>query len=131
MERLGIWELRDRRIGELSGGQRQRVFIARALVTEPEILLMDEPTANVDTKGQSDVYAMLRELNEKITVVVVSHDAMVLSAYIKSVACVNRHVHFHSDAEITTEMLEMAYSCPVELIAHGLPHRVLKQHEDF
>jgi zinc transport system ATP-binding protein len=131
MERLGIWDLRHRRIGELSGGQRQRVFIARALVTEPEILLLDEPTANVDAKGQSDVYAMLRELNEKITVVVVSHDAMVLSAYIKSVACVNRHVHFHNDAEITAEMLEMAYSCPVELIAHGLPHRVLKKHEDF
>jgi len=131
MERLGVWDLRNRRIGELSGGQRQRVFIARALVTEPEILLLDEPTANVDAKGQSDVYAMLKELNEKITVVVVSHDAMVLSAYIKSVACVNRHVHFHNDAEITAEMLEMAYSCPVDLIAHGLPHRVLKQHEDF
>ncbi len=52
-----------------------------------------------------------------------------ISTYIKSVACVNRQLHFHSDAEITNEMLEMAYSCPVELIAHGLPHRVLKAHE--
>lgn len=130
MKRLGIWEFRQRRIGELSGGQRQRVFIARALVTEPEILLLDEPTANVDVKGQSDVYAMLRELNDKMTIIVVSHDAMVLSSYIKSVACVNRQVHFHNDAEITPEMLEMAYSCPVEIIAHGMPHRVLKTHEE-
>jgi zinc transport system ATP-binding protein len=121
-------QFKNRHIDELSGGQRQRVFIARALVTEPEILILDEPTASVDAKGQAEIYTILKDLNEKVTILVVSHDLLALSSYIKSVACVNRRVHFHGAAEVTEEMLEMAYQCPVELIAHGLPHRVLRAH---
>jgi zinc transport system ATP-binding protein len=129
LERVEMWEYRKRRIGELSGGQRQRVFMARALVGEPKILFLDEPTASVDQKGQTDFYALLKELNENTTVVVVSHDLlMVLSSYIKSVACVSQQVFFHDAPEITKDMLEMAYHCPVELIAHGVPHRVLPKH---
>jgi len=128
LERVEMWEYRKRRIGELSGGQRQRVFMARALVGEPKILFLDEPTASVDQKGQTDFYALLKELNENVTVVVVSHDLMVLSSYIKSVACVSQQVFFHDAPEITKDMLEMAYHCPVELIAHGVPHRVLPKH---
>lgn len=126
----------DRRIGELSGGQLQRVLIARALITEPEILFLDEPTASIDTKGQREFYNLLKELNEKITILVVSHDLMVLSGYVKSVACVNQHLHYHNQAEVTGEMIETMYHCsveevcPVELIAHGLPQRVLQIHED-
>jgi len=128
LEKVEMDQFKDRHIDELSGGQRQRVFIARALVTEPEILILDEPTASVDTKGQTEIYTILKDLNEKVTILVVSHDILALSSYIKSVACVNRRVHFHGAAEVTTEMLEMAYQCPVELIAHGLPHRVLSTH---
>ena len=128
LKRVEMWEYRKRRIGELSGGQRQRVFMARALVGEPQILFLDEPTASVDQKGQTDFYAFLKELNETVTVVVVSHDLMVLSSYIKSVACVSQQVFFHNAPEITKDMLEMAYHCPVELIAHGVPHRVLPDH---
>jgi len=128
LERVEMWEYRKRRIGELSGGQRQRVFMARALVGEPKMLFLDEPTASVDQKGQTDFYALLKELNENVTVVVVSHDLMVLSSYIKSVACVSQQVFFHDAPEITKDMLEMAYHCPVELIAHGVPHRVLPKH---
>jgi zinc transport system ATP-binding protein len=130
LERVGMWEYRKRRVGDLSGGQRQRTFIARALVTDPELLLLDEPTASVDTKGQTDFYALLKELNETVTIIVVSHDLSVLSCYVKCVACVNQRVFYHDAAEITEDMLEMAYHCPVELIAHGLPHRVLRTHED-
>ena len=130
LERVEMWAHRKRRVGDLSGGQRQRAFIARALVTDPELLLLDEPTASIDTKGQTDFYDLLRELNETITIVVVSHDLSVLSSYVKCVACVNQRVFYHDAAEITEDMLEMAYHCPVELIAHGLPHRVLKTHED-
>ncbi|MBN1932913.1 MAG: metal ABC transporter ATP-binding protein [Desulfobacterales bacterium] len=130
LEKLGMWQYRNERIKQLSGGQRQRAFIARALAVEPEILFLDEPIANVDTKGQTEIFSLLKDLNKSITILVVSHDFMVLSSYIKAVACVNQRVHFHAAAEITDEMLEMAYHCPVELIAHGIPHRVLRKHEE-
>src|SRR5210317_913513 len=136
LEQVGMGKYRDHRVGELSGGQKQRVFIARALVTDPDILFLDEPTASIDTKGQNEFYAILKELNQKITIIVVSHDLMVISRYVKSVACVNQSLHYHGDAELTGEMIEMMYdckieeTCPVELIAHGLPHRVLHKHED-
>lgn len=125
---------RNHRIGELSGGQKQRIFVARALVSDPEILFLDEPTASIDTKGQNEFYALLKELNKKITIIFVSHDLMAISRHVKSVACVNQSLHYHGHAELTGEMIEMMYNCtveetcPVELIAHGLPHRVLQKH---
>ncbi|MBT8369588.1 MAG: ABC transporter ATP-binding protein [Deltaproteobacteria bacterium] len=136
LEQVEMERLRDQRVGELSGGQKQRVFVARALVTEPELLFLDEPTASIDTKGQNEFYSLLKELNKKITIIVVSHDLMVISGYIKSVICVNQRLHYHGHAEVTGEMIEMMYNCtaeetcPVELIAHGLPHRVLHSHKD-
>lgn len=130
LERVGMWDLRDRPIGKLSGGQRQRVFVARALAASPAILFLDEPTASVDREFQTELYEFLKELNDSMTVVVVSHDMSVLSSYVKSVACLNQTLYFHDAAEVTEEMIGMAYHCPVELIAHGLPHRVLRKHED-
>ena len=126
----------NHRIGELSGGQKQRVFVARALVTDPNLLFLDEPTASIDTKGQGEFYSLLKDLNKTITIIIVSHDLMVISGYVKSVACVNQRFHYHGQAEITGEMVEMMYhctaedTCPVELIAHGVPHRVLYKHGD-
>jgi zinc transport system ATP-binding protein len=136
MDRLDMADLADKKIGELSGGQRQRVFIARALVTRPKMLLLDEPTASIDTRGQAEFFTLLKELNSDITILVVSHDLLVISRFVKSVACVNQDLHFHHHAEITGEMLETMYPCteddvcPVELVAHGLPHRVLKNHQE-
>jgi len=135
LERMEMEAYAEKKIGMLSGGQRQRVFIARALVAQPKLLLLDEPTASIDTKGQADFYRFLEELNQDITVLVVSHDLLVVSRYIKSVACVNKKLHYHDQAEITGDMLETMYACtveevcPVELVAHGLPHRVLANHE--
>ncbi|MFC1895564.1 metal ABC transporter ATP-binding protein [Thermodesulfobacteriota bacterium] len=130
LERMEMWEFRNRRVSELSGGQLQRVLVARAICSHPELLLLDEPMANVDTKGQAEFYALLKDLNTWTTIVVVSHDLMALSSYVKSVACVSRQVFFHGAPEITKDMFETAYHCPVELIAHGLPHRVLEPHGD-
>lgn len=135
LDRMGMAAAAGRKIGALSGGQRQRVFIARALVTDPQLLLLDEPTAGIDTKGQAEFYRLLKDLNSEITIVVVSHDLLVISSYVKSVACMNKRLHYHDHAEITGEMLETMYCsaeevCPVELVAHGMPHRVLHHHED-
>jgi zinc transport system ATP-binding protein len=132
---VGMQEFCARRIGELSGGQKQRVFVARALITQPELLFLDEPTASIDTRGQREFYTLLKELNKQITIIVVSHDLMVVSEFVKSVACVNQRLHYHGHAELTGEMIELMYQCsaeevcPVELIGHGLPHRVLHDHD--
>ena len=136
LKQMEIEAFANRKIGELSGGQRQRVFIARALVSQPKLLLLDEPTASIDAKGQAEFYRLLKTLNKDIPILVVSHDLVAISTYVKSVACVNKRLHYHNQAEITGEMLEEMYPCtdeevcPVELIAHGLPHRVLKHHLD-
>jgi len=130
LEKVGMWDYRLSPIGKLSGGQRQRVFIARALVTDPEILFLDEPAASVDPDFQTDLYDFLKELNKDVTIVLITHDIGVVSSHMKSIACVNKHFIFHPDTRISKEMLDMAYQCPVDLIAHGLPHRVLHDHEE-
>jgi zinc transport system ATP-binding protein len=136
LDKVDMSGFRNRRIGQLSGGQKQRVFVARALVSQPELLFLDEPTASIDTKGQREFYALLEELNRDVSIIVVSHDLMVVSEYVRSVACVNQRLHHHDQAELTGEMIEMMYQCtaeevcPVELIAHGVPHRVLHSHTE-
>ncbi|MBN2031856.1 MAG: metal ABC transporter ATP-binding protein [Deltaproteobacteria bacterium] len=134
LERMDMAAFAGRRIDELSGGQRQRVYIARAMVTKPALLLLDEPTSSIDTRGQADFFRFLKNINNQVTILLVSHDLLVISTHVKSVACVNRRLHHHGEAEITGDMVEMMYPCtaeevcPVELLAHGLPHRVLKDH---
>ena len=130
LKKTGIWDHRNIPIGRLSGGQRQRVFIARALATEPEILFLDEPTASVDPEFEIDLFDFLRELNRKVTIVAITHDVGVISRNVKSVACVNKSLIYHEEGQITAEMIDMAYKCPVDLIAHGIPHRVLPSHTE-
>jgi zinc transport system ATP-binding protein len=130
LEQMRVWEYRDRRIGELSGGQLQRVFIARALVSGPDALFLDEAMASIDVHSRGEFYDVLKDLNRTVTIVAVSHDLMILSSHVKSVACVNGELHHHDSGEITQEMLDSVYQCPVDLVAHGIPHRVLRQHKD-
>jgi zinc transport system ATP-binding protein len=135
LEQTGTADLAARHFGGISGGQRQRVFIARALASEPQILLLDEPTSGIDAQGQIELYCLLEQLNADKTIVLVSHDLLALSTHVKSVACVNRRLHYHDRPELTHAMMEIMYphtpgeTCPVELVAHGVPHRVLRRHE--
>jgi zinc transport system ATP-binding protein len=114
LDRLGMAAHSRRKITALSGGQRQRVLIARALVTNPELLVLDEPTASLDTKGQTDFFNLLKELNADLTILVVSHDLLVVSSYAKSIACVNKRLHYHQAVGTTGELMEAYHSCSVE-----------------
>lgn len=129
LELLEIADLADRQIGQLSGGQLKRVLVARALVVMPRILLLDEPTAGVDAHSSSDIYEILRDLNRDITIIIVTHDTMAVSSYLKSIACINQTLFYHGDPNLSSELVMQVYGCPVDLIAHGVPHRVLGEHD--
>jgi len=128
LREVGMIDLRFRPMGGLSGGQRQRVYVARALAMDAPILLLDEPTASVDPHASTGMYELLRELNDSVTILMATHDVGAISTYVKTVGCLNRHLHYHGGSQITPEMLEQAYHCPVDLIAHGVPHRVFPEH---
>ena len=128
LRNVEMLELKNCYIGELSGGQRQRVYIARALAAEPKILLLDEPTASVDPQASSRIYELLSHLNEHVTILMISHDMSAVSSYVKTVGCLNRRLFYHGDKQLTPDMLELAYQCPIDLIAHGVPHRVFPEH---
>lgn len=128
LQTVGMLEFQDRQIGKLSGGQMQRVFLARAIAREPKLLLLDEPTASIDPEMQNSFYETLSELRQRMAIALVSHDIGVVFAHVDKVACVNRRLFYHGPAETATRSIEEIYQCPVELVAHGVPHRVLGKH---
>jgi zinc transport system ATP-binding protein len=126
---VGLADQRRRQLGKLSGGQIQRVMVARALASDPQILLLDEPTASVDYQAEQNLYELLGKLNEEMTIILVSHDIGVVSSHVKSLACLNRRLFHHGSKEILPEVIEKVYGCPVDIIAHSAtPHRVLPSH---
>jgi zinc transport system ATP-binding protein len=135
LDRLDMSQYEKASMRSLSGGQRQRVYIARALMADSEILLLDEPTSGIDSRGQIEFYHLLEGLNKTLTIVMVSHDMIAISRHVKSVACVNRSVYYHEQSEISETTIQSMYpdeirnECPIELIAHGMPHRVLQHHD--
>ena len=129
LEQLHLERLADHPIAELSGGQLQRALIARALVGDPAILFLDEPTASVDAETRRVLEGVLTELNRRIPVVVITHDITAFASQVKQIACVNRQLFYHGSGKLSHADLAEAYGCPVELIAHGVPHRVLHDHD--
>ncbi len=118
LTQVSMEEFANSKIGDLSGGQRQRVFIARALCSNPKVMLLDEPTASIDVKGQKDIYELLKELNEKIAIVVVSHDISVLLNYAKNVAHINKKLVYHHLKNLEESIdIENEHLCEVELLS--------------
>ncbi len=134
LEEVGIPDLIHRPLSDLSGGQRQRVFLARALVNQPKLLLLDEPTAGVDVAASESLYSLLRRLNRQgMTVVLVSHDVGVVAQYVDGVACINRKVVVHDRPEVvlTDTNLAETYGCDVLFFHHGhIPHMVVRRPEE-
>jgi zinc transport system ATP-binding protein len=123
LETTGMSEFRDRKLGSLSGGQRQRVFIARALASNPDILLLDEPTSNIDPEGQRAIFELLKQLNERMTILVVGHDLAMLLGYAKTAAHVQRTLFLHHSPLLTPDLLARLavlpkeHVCTVDLLA--------------
>jgi zinc transport system ATP-binding protein len=129
IEEIGLGALRDSVLSELSGGQLQRVYLARAIIGSPKLLLLDEPDNFVDASFENDFYQKLNDLNERMAILMVSHDVGTISSHVKSFACVNKKLHYHPSPEITNEQLS-AYDCPIQLVTHGrVPHTVLEKHD--
>ncbi|NDV78507.1 metal ABC transporter ATP-binding protein [Dysgonomonas sp. 511] len=127
---MGLEKLLDRPIGALSGGQLQRVLLGRAIIDQPDLLVLDEPNSYVDKRFENNFYKLLEEINHKTAIVLVSHDVGTVISLVKNIACVNEGLHYHAGADITSSWLESTYSsCPIEIIGHGdFPHRVLEKH---
>jgi len=132
LEAVGMAEFSQRNIGELSGGQQQRVFIARALVSEPNLLILDEPTVGVDAENVHSFYEMLGDLNTSrgITLLLVTHDIGTISDKVTHVACLNKHLHFHGDTEefeqVSSKGLSKVYGHDVHVLAHNHEHGGVK-----
>ena len=129
MTEMGIAGIHNKAIGELSGGQIQRALLCRALVNAPKLLILDEPNTYVDNRFERELYEKLKVLNEKLAILLVSHDLGTISTYVKSYACVNGSLHYHSGNKVTPELLK-SYECPIQIISHGeIPHTVLYNHK--
>lgn len=128
LARTGIEALAEKPIGEISGGQMQRALLCRAVISDPKLLILDEPTNFVDNRFESELYHTLRELNERMAIAMISHDVGTITSLVKEIVCVNRHVHRHRSNIITAEQLEN-YNCPIQILTHGhVPHTVLAHH---
>ena len=129
LEMAGIAEIADRQIGEISGGQLQRTLLCRAIILSPKLLILDEPANFVDNRFENELYTLLRRLNEKMAIVMVSHDVGTITSVVKNIVCVNRSVHRHDSNIITQEQLDN-YQCPIQIVSHGrVAHTVLGMHE--
>jgi len=122
---MNLVDLKERLFAAISGGQRQRVLIARALACEAELLLLDEPTANIDVQVETNLFEILQELNTRMAILMVTHDIGFISKFFRSVACINRRVVIHPTSNLTGEMIQDIYGGEICMIRHD--HQFLKE----
>lgn len=128
LEMAGIAAWANCPIGEVSGGQLQRALLCRAIISDPKLLILDEPTNFVDNHFEKELYRLLHELNQRMAIIIVSHDIGTITSVVKEIVCVNKHVHRHNSNVLTEEQLRN-YDCPIQIISHGhVPHTVLEHH---
>jgi len=118
LRQVGLYQYRHKPFSELSGGQQRRLLIARALVSQPKILLLDEPTANLDANSEKDLFELLKKLNKKLTIILVSHDPAFVSDFVKRVVCVNRGVHEHPTSAISGLYVSEFYGGERRIVRH-------------
>lgn len=122
LDKMGLKAKAKEPFASLSGGQRQAVLIARALAAEAEVLLLDEPTAHVDVAAEERLMASLKELDETLTLITVSHDLAFVSRSVPKVVCVNRCVHVHPTTELTDDRIRQLYGYEVSMVQHDHEH---------
>ena len=129
ISKMGLDEIKNKPVGKISGGQLQRTLLARAIINQPELLILDEPNSYVDKKFENRFYEILQEINKKTAIILVSHDIGTVISIVKNIACVNETLHYHSGTSVDYHWLEKHFACPFDLIGHGnIPHRILKKH---
>ncbi|HHJ19783.1 MAG TPA: ABC transporter ATP-binding protein [Gammaproteobacteria bacterium] len=111
-------DLARRRLDTLSGGQLQRVLLSRALASDPKVLILDEPTSNIDQRVETDIFDLLKQLNQRMTIVVVSHDIAFISYYVDRVACLNRSLICHDTAHIDGKLIDELYGAHMHAVEH-------------
>lgn len=128
--RMGLEGLEKRAIGALSGGQLQRALLGRAIISDPGLVVLDEPSTYIDKRFEARLYELLAEINHDCAIILVSHDIGTVLQQVKSIACVNETLDYHPDTGVSEEWLERNFNCPIELLGHGtLPHRILAEHK--
>ncbi len=118
LREVGLWEKHGHSFSALSGGQQRRLLIARALACKPDLLLLDEPTANLDLAVEEELFELLRKLNQRLTIVMVSHDPAFVSQFVERVVCVNRKVAVHPTSEMEEETMNELYGRQVRMVRH-------------
>ena len=125
INQTGLAEYAKRPIGQLSGGQLQRAFLCRALINEPQLLILDEPNTYVDKNFEDELYKWLKVLNGHMAILLVSHDVGTISSMVKTIACVNHQVHYHHSNEVDEGVLKW-YNAPLKVVTHKQPENLIK-----
>ncbi|MDH8702708.1 zinc transport system ATP-binding protein [Dysgonomonadaceae bacterium PH5-43] len=129
VQETGIKDFVNKPIGELSGGQLQKVLLARAMVSRPKLLILDEPSTYIDKTFEYQFYELLEDFRKNTAIILVSHDIGTVVSKVKNIACVNETLHYHTGSNLSSTWLDTHCNCQFDIVGHGdIPHRVLKKH---